>query len=138
MTFGIEFAKQSVKVFIRTFLPRAIRVGKIHATMQFFFYFSPTREFASSVASDRFHRSFRKYRQRFYDCICHCFAVSIRYFHCYVKSRFSFRQRCKTRFCFSFAAYNCICFPMSEFFSCIYAFISLSYRFACGKPSAVS
>lgn len=79
--FRVKLPQQSVQVFVRPFLPCAVRIGEIHIAVQRFLYLSPTGELAPSVAGDRLYRFFRELGKRVYDRFRHRFSFPVRDLH---------------------------------------------------------
>ena len=135
--FRVKLSQQSVQVFVRPFLPCAVRIGEIHIALQRFLYLSPTGELAPSVAGDRLYRFFRELGKRIYDRFRHRFSLPVRDLHGDIVSRLSLRERGKTRLAFPLSRHHRVRFPMPEFFAVIYAFIPFAYAFPRREPSAV-
>ena len=135
--FRVKLPQQSVQVFVRPFLPCAVRIGEIHIAVQRFLFLSPTGELAPSVAGDRLYRFFRELGKRVYDRFRHRFSFPVRDLHRDIVSRLSLRERGKTRLAFPLSRHHCVRFSMPELFAVVYALIPFAYAFPRRESSAV-
>ncbi len=142
-TLGKKLPEQAVQIFICTFLPSTIWIGKIHVTMQPFRALAPVCKFYSPVTGNAFDQLRGKGGQRRNDGVLHGRGFSVSHLDCYVKSGLAFCQGGKASLALALAAHHRICFPMSGFQTAVYRLVPLSNRlslvvFATRFPAPVA
>ena len=128
-TLGKKLPEQAVQIFICTFLPSTIWIGKIHVTMQPFCALAPVCKFYSPVTGNAFDQLRGKGGQRRNDGVLHGRGFSVSHLDCYVKSGLAFCQGGKASLALALAAHHRICFLMPNFQMAVYRLVPLSYSF---------
>ena len=125
---GIKLPKQTVQILVCTFLPGAIRVGKVDLAMQPFFHTAPVGKLRTPSTSNGLDQLRREGRQCSNNSVFHCLGFSARYLHGNVKPSLALCQSGKAGFAFALAAHCRICFPVTGFLTAVYRLASFSNR----------
>ena len=94
-TLGKKLPEQAVQIFICTFLPSTIWIGKIHVTMQPFLALAPVCKFYSPVTGNAFDQLRGKGGQRRNDSVLHGRGFSVSHLDCYVRPGLAFARVAK-------------------------------------------
>ncbi len=128
-TLGIKLPKQAVQIFICTFLPSTIWIGKMHVTLQPFLDLAPVCKFCSPVTGNTFAQLRGKVDNAKTMAFSNGRGSSVRHLDCYVKPGLAFCQGGKASLALALAAHHRICIPMPSFQMAVYRLVPLSYSF---------